>query len=100
MIALRSRRTFHFKRGANDRVSDIARACRNDCHRDLGGMLVSAEIIQLMPRPGHDGEQTDFPAIAFRIAGPDIAGDQRVRPGDIAPKPGALNNADRTSSNE
>jgi hypothetical protein len=97
---LRSCRTFYFKREANDRLPDIARACRIDRHRDLGELFVSAEIVQLMPRPGHDSEQTDFPAIAFRTAGPDIAGDQRARPGDIAPKPGALNNGDRTSSNE
>ena len=61
---------------------------------------MSAEIIQFMPRPGRDSEYTDFPAIAFRTAVPDIAGDQLVRPGDIAPKLGVLNNGDRTSSNE
>ncbi len=53
----------YFKREANDRLSDIARARRIDCHRDLGGLFVSAEIIQLMPRLGHDSERTDFPAI-------------------------------------
>jgi hypothetical protein len=90
----------YFKREANDRLSDIARACRIDCDRDLGRLFVSAEIIQLMPSPGHGSEQTDFPAIAFRTAVPDIATDQHARPDDIAPKPGALNNGDRTSSNE
>jgi hypothetical protein len=89
-----------FQREANDRIPDIARACRIDCDRDLGRLFVSAEIIQLMPRPRHGSEQTDFPAIAFLTAVPDIAGDQRARPDDIAPKPGALNNGDRTSSNE
>jgi hypothetical protein len=100
MIVLRSCRTFHFKREANDRVSDITRARRIDHHRGLGGLFLTAEIIQLMPRPGHDSEQTDFPAIAFRTVVSAFATGRRVRPGDIAPKPGALNNADRTSSNE
>lgn len=29
---------------------------------------MSAEIIQFIPRPRHEREQTDFPAIAFRSA--------------------------------
>ena len=29
---------------------------------------MSAEIIQFIPRPRHDHEQTDFPTIAFRSA--------------------------------
>jgi hypothetical protein len=90
----------YFKREANDRLPDIARAYRIDCDRGVGGMFVSAEIILLMPRPGHDSEQTDFPAIAFRTAMPDIATDQRVRPDDIASKPRMLNSEDRTSSIE
>ena len=61
---------------------------------------MSAEIIQLMPSPRRDGEQTDFPAIAFRSAVPDIATDHRVRPDDVDPELRALNNADRTSANE
>jgi hypothetical protein len=63
-------------------------------------VFVSAEIIQLMPRPGHDSEQTDFPAIAFRSSIPAIARDLHVRPHDIELTPGVLNNGDRTSSNE
>jgi hypothetical protein len=94
---LRSCRTFHFKREANDRVSDIARTCRIDRYRGLGGVLVSAEIIQLMPRPGHDSERTDFPAIAFRTV---VATERRARPNGVDPEPRILNNADRTSSNE
>jgi hypothetical protein len=35
---------------------------------------MSAEIIQFIPRPNHDREQTDFPAIAFRSV---------ARPGDL-----------------
>jgi hypothetical protein len=90
----------YFKREANDRLSDIARARRIDRHRGLGGVLVSAEIIQLMPRPGHDSERTDFPAIAFRTVVPAIATERRARPNGVDPEPRILNNADRTSSNE
>lgn len=61
---------------------------------------MSAEIIQLMPSPGHGSEQTDFPAIAFRTAVPNVAGDQRLPPDDVDPEPRVLNNADRTSLNE
>ena len=61
---------------------------------------MSAEIVRLMPRPGRDSEQTDFPAIAFRTAVPDTVADGRARPHGIAPKPCMLNTADRTSSNE
>jgi hypothetical protein len=100
MIGLRSCRIFYFKRGANDCLPDIARACRIDCRRGLGGLFVSAEIIQLMPSPGRDSEQTDFPAIAFRSAVPDIARDQRARPDHFARKRRTLNSEDRTSSNE
>lgn len=32
---------------------------------------MSAEIIQFIPRPCRDREQTDFPTIAFRSAMPD-----------------------------
>lgn len=32
---------------------------------------MSAEIIQFIPRPKHNREQTDFPAIAFRSTLPD-----------------------------
>jgi hypothetical protein len=38
----------------------------------VGGIFVSAEIIQFIPRPNHHREQTDFPTIAFRsVASPD-----------------------------
>jgi hypothetical protein len=100
MIGLRSCRTFHFKREANGCVPDIARACRIDRHRGLGGLFVSAEIIQLMPSPGCGSEQTDFPAIAFRSAVPDTARKQCLPPDDVDPEAHILNNADRTSSNE
>jgi hypothetical protein len=60
---------------------------------------VSAEIIRLMPRPGH-GEPTDFPAIAYRTVVPAIATDPRTPPDGIDPEPHILNTEDRTSSNE
>ena len=61
---------------------------------------MSAEIIQLMPRPRRCRERTDFPTIAFRSASPAIAGDQRGRPDGVALEPHILNNEDRTSLNE
>jgi hypothetical protein len=42
---------------------------------------MSADIIQFIPRPRTDHEQTDFPTIAFRSAVPDLARD----PVDTAP---------------
>ena len=36
---------------------------------------MSAEIIQFIPRPRHDQEQTDFPTIAFRSVVHDFARD-------------------------
>jgi hypothetical protein len=100
MIGLAIMPHIHCKREANDRLSDIARPCRIDCCRDLGGVFLSAKIIQLMPSPGHDSEHTDFPAIAFRTVVPDTATDRRAGPDGIDSKPRVLNNADRTSSNE
>jgi len=64
-----------FQREADDRVSDIARADRPDCNRDMGGTAVSADIIQFIPRPGKDHEQTDFPTIAFRSVVRDLVKD-------------------------
>ena len=61
---------FIFRRRADDRVSDIACACRTDCYRSFGGMPVSADIIRFIPRPKRDDEQSDFPTIAFRSAVP------------------------------
>jgi len=43
---------------------------------------MSAEIIQFIPRPKHNREQTDFPTIAFRSALADEAGMDHV---DAAP---------------
>jgi hypothetical protein len=36
----------------------------------MGGIGMTAEIIRFIPRPKHDREQTDFPAIAFRAPVP------------------------------
>jgi hypothetical protein len=43
--------------------------------RDMGEFFMSADIIQFIPRPKRDREQTDFPTIAFRSS---------VRPDDAA----------------
>jgi hypothetical protein len=43
---------------------------------------MTAEIIQFIPRPRHNREQTDFPAIAFRSSLPDATGTDHV---DTAP---------------
>ena len=64
----RSCRTFSFWREADDRLPDIARARRSRCHRRIGGVLVSTDVIQIIPRPKRDDVQTDFPTIAFRSA--------------------------------
>jgi hypothetical protein len=37
----------------------------------MGSIRMSADIIQFIPRPKHDREQTDFPTIAFRSTVPD-----------------------------
>jgi hypothetical protein len=70
-----------FRREADDRLSDLARTRRSRCHRRIGGVLVSTDIIQIIPRPKHDDAQTDFPAIAFRSARQDPVTD----PVDAAP---------------
>jgi hypothetical protein len=54
------------RRDIDDRLSDLACARRSRRHRNIGGTLVSIDIIQLIPRPKHDDVQTDFPTIAFR----------------------------------
>jgi hypothetical protein len=36
----------------------------------MGGLRMSADIIQFIPRPKHHREATDFPTIAFRSAVP------------------------------
>ena len=64
---------FLFWRDADDRLPDIARARRPRCPRSIGGVFVSAEIIQFIPRPGHNDAPTDFPTIAFRSAAQDPA---------------------------
>jgi hypothetical protein len=58
----------------------------------MGGPFVSADIIQFIPRPRTDQEQTDFPTIAFRSAVPDLAWD----PLDTAPCEYVVPEADDT----
>jgi hypothetical protein len=55
-----------FFRDADDRLPDLACARRPRRHRRIGGTLVSADIIQFIPRPKRDDVETDSPAIAFR----------------------------------
>ena len=53
-------------------IFDIARACWLDCDRGVGGICMSANIIQFIPRPHHDREAADSLTIAFRsVARPD-----------------------------
>jgi hypothetical protein len=52
----------------HDRVFDIARACGPDRDRAVGGVFMSADIIQFIPRSHRDRAATDFSTIAFRSA--------------------------------
>ena len=53
-------------RGQHDRISDLARLSWIGRHRGMGGIFMSAEIIQFIRSPKHNRGQTDFPTIAFR----------------------------------
>ena len=59
----------------NDRISDLARACRPRRDRRVGGTGMSADIIRFIPRPKPGLGPTDFPAIAFRSASPEECAD-------------------------
>jgi hypothetical protein len=52
----------------HDRVFDIARACGLDRYRGVGGICMSADIIQFVSRSRHERAAPEFPAIAFRSA--------------------------------
>jgi hypothetical protein len=52
----------------HDRVSDIALTGWSGRDRGVGGILLSAEIIQFIRCSKHNREQSDFPTIAFRSA--------------------------------
>ncbi len=52
----------------DDRVSDFARLGRSGRDRYVGGVVVSAEIIQFIRGPKRNRERSDFPTIAFRSA--------------------------------
>jgi hypothetical protein len=67
---------------ADDRMSDIARACWSRRNPGLGGVYVSAEIIQFIPRPKLDAGQTDFPTIVFLSA---LLDDRAIDHADTAP---------------
>ena len=62
-------------------MTAIARAHRPRCHRRIGGLLVSFDIIQIIPRPKRDDAQAGFPVVAFRSARQHPATD----PADAAP---------------
>ena len=51
---------------------------------------MSADIIQFIPRPRNDHEQTDFPTIVFRSAVRDLARDQvdTAQRGHVEPEGG------------
>jgi hypothetical protein len=59
----------------HDRVSDSACLGRTGRDRGVGGIVVSAEIIQFIRGAKHDPVQSDIPTIAFR---------SRARPDDFA----------------
>jgi hypothetical protein len=59
----------------HDRLFDLAFASGPRRHRAVGWILMSAEIIQFIPRPKPHREPTDFPTIVFRSA---------VAPDDLA----------------
>ena len=54
------------RRDIDDRLSNLACARRSRRHRNIGGILVSIDIIQFIPRPKRDDVQTNFPTIASR----------------------------------
>ena len=60
--------SFVFEGDQHDRVSDIALIGRPDRDRGAGGTLMSAEIIQFVPRPNRRRKQMDSSTIAFRSA--------------------------------
>jgi hypothetical protein len=49
------------------RVFDIARACGLARDRGVGGICMSADVIQFIPRPNPAREPTDLPTMAFRF---------------------------------
>jgi hypothetical protein len=55
----------------HDRIFDIALFGGPRRHRRMGRILMSAEIIQFIPRPKPHREPTDFPTIVFRSVTPD-----------------------------
>jgi hypothetical protein len=67
------------RRDIDDRLSDLACACRSPRHCSIGGILVSIDIIQFILRPKRDDLQTDFPTIVFRLRG--------IRSGLLRPPP-------------
>jgi hypothetical protein len=52
---------------AHDRMSDLARTGRSLRHRGLGVRVVSAEIIQFIPRPRHQRVATGARGLVFKL---------------------------------
>ena len=72
------------RRDIDDRLFDLACAHRSRRHRHIGGILVSTDIIQFIPRPKRDDLQTDFPTIAFRSRREPVTDPIGVEPGERA----------------
>ena len=60
--------SFLFEGDQHDRVSDIALIGRPDRDRGVGGPLMSAKIIQFVPRPNRRRKAMEFSTIASRSA--------------------------------
>jgi len=83
-IAIMPRILFCLREGTDDRISAVARVGRAGHDRHLGRIVMSAEIIRLIPRPDRGREPTDFPTIAFRsVVKPD---DLTMDHADTAPR--------------
>ena len=53
----------------DDRISDLAGARRPRHHRRVGAAGLTADVIRFIQRPTAGHGPTDFPTIAFRVAG-------------------------------
>jgi hypothetical protein len=54
------------ERPMDDSISDIAGADRARRHYSMGRAVMSADVIQFIPRPAPKDRPTDFPTIVFR----------------------------------
>ncbi len=72
-----------FSENQHDCVFDIALFGGPRRRRAMGWTLMSAEIIQFIPRPKPHREPTDFPAIVFRTSA--VPDDRAMDHVDTAP---------------